>query len=401
MTSLTGQKVLIIVENLPVPFDRRVWQEAKSLKNAGAEVTIICPTSKRHNEKYEILDGIRIYRHRLPIEANSAWGFILEYASAILQEAILSWIVRIKHGFDVIHVCNPPDLLFIPALPHILTGKKLLFDHHDLSPELFHVKFGKRGPFWKLLILAEKITFNLASVVISTNESYRDIAISRGKKKPEDVFVVRSGPNLDDLPEMHLQKEKSLTNQPVNVGYVGVIGTQDGVSTILMAAHWIKANRPNLNLVFTIIGDGPAKVKLEKLHNQLNLSDIVKFTGYLSGGALHEEMRQIDIGVCPDPKDEYSDKCTTNKLMEYMAFSIPTVQFDLKEGRYTCGDCSLYAEPDNLEHFIGQILKLASDQNLRAELGIMGRQRIERELAWSFEEPKLINAYQRLLPAGS
>ncbi|MEL7259483.1 MAG: glycosyltransferase, partial [Pseudomonadota bacterium] len=196
---LEGRKVLIIVENLPLPFDRRVWHECRTLKAAGAEVAVICPTGKGYEDRYEEIDGVHIYRHTLPLDASGAVGYLLEYGAALFHEMRLALKVARKHGFDTIQGCNPPDLIFLVALPFKLFGKRLIFDHHDINPELYEAKFGRRGFFWKLMVLFEKWTFRSADVVISTNESYRQIAHERGGMAPEDVFVVRSGPDLNRL----------------------------------------------------------------------------------------------------------------------------------------------------------------------------------------------------------
>ena len=201
MSSVAGQhnlqprRILIIVENLPVPFDRRVWSEASTLHAAGYEVSIICPKGRGYDAARETIDGIHIYRHRLPIEARGASAYLIEYSTALFWEFTLSVKVAWQHGFDVIHACNPPDLIFVIGLFYkIFAGKSFLFDHHDVNPEFYEAKFGRRGLFWRLLVIAEKLTFKTADISIATNESYRQIAIERGAMPPDRVFVVRSGP---------------------------------------------------------------------------------------------------------------------------------------------------------------------------------------------------------------
>ncbi|MBI4652627.1 glycosyltransferase, partial [Candidatus Desantisbacteria bacterium] len=229
-----GKKILIIVENLPSPFDRRVWQEATALRDNGAKVSIICPTGKGYEKKYELIDDIAIYRHSLPLEADGAIGYLLEYSSALFWEFILSFKVLFTRGFDVIHACNPPDLIYLVACPFKLIGKKFLFDHHDINPELYLAKFNRKDFFYKLMLYFERKTFKSVKVCIATNNSYKQIAIERGGKKTEDVFVVRSGPSLDRL--KIIKPVESLKNgKKYLVGYVGVIGKQEGLAYLIEA----------------------------------------------------------------------------------------------------------------------------------------------------------------------
>ena len=180
---LADRKILIIVENLPAPFDRRVWQEARALTEAGAQVCIICPRAKGFEAAHEKLEGVHIYRHPMPAEGAGPIGYLKEYAAALFWEMVLAWRIFVRHGFDVIHACNPPDLIFLVALPFKLLGRRFLFDHHDINPELFEAKFGRKGAFWRLLVLAERLTFACADISIATNESYRRIAIERGRMR--------------------------------------------------------------------------------------------------------------------------------------------------------------------------------------------------------------------------
>ncbi|OZA55276.1 MAG: glycosyltransferase WbuB, partial [Sphingomonadales bacterium 39-62-4] len=229
---LKGKKVLIVVENLPLPFDRRVWQEARTLKAAGALVSIICPTGKGYEKRFEVIDGIDIHRHPLPIEASGALGFLLEYGAALFWETVLTWKIFFKRGIDVIQGCNPPDLIFLVALPLKLFGVKYIFDHHDINPELYEAKFDKRGFFWKLMVLFEKLTFKAADVSMATNQSYRKIAIERGGMDPDKVFVVRSGPDLSRLKRVP-PVESWKNGRQYLVGYVGVMGDQEGIDLLI------------------------------------------------------------------------------------------------------------------------------------------------------------------------
>lgn len=394
MESADKQKrVLIIVENLPVPYDRRVWQEATTLRKNGYGVTVICPKIKGFTKWHETLDGVFIYRHPLPAEANSKVGYLFEYSAALFWQLLLSWYVFIRHGFDVIHACNPPDNIFVIAAPFKLVGKRYIFDHHDINPELFKIKFGREGLLYKILLLWERLTFKLADVSIATNESYRKIAIERGKMRPDRVFVVRSGPDLKKLkiskPAPHLKMGKKYL-----VGYVGIMAQQDGIDGLLRAVEHIVYKIRRTDIHFILIGDGPELEIMKEYTQELKILDYVTFTGFLSGNALSEAMSTIDVGVGPDEANDYNDRCTMNKIMEYMALGIPIVQYDLSEGRFSAKNASAYAESGNEIDFAEKILMLIDDEELRKQMGKIGRDRIEKILNWQCEEPKLLQAYE-------
>jgi glycosyltransferase involved in cell wall biosynthesis len=385
----------MIVENLPVPFDRRVWQEATTLVGSGCRVSVICPTSAAFPAREEEIDGVRIWRHPLPEEARGALGYVKEYSAALFWEMRLAWRLWRKDRFDVVHVANPPDLLFLVALPFKLLGARFVFDHHDLTPELIREKFGSRGLGYWAMRVTEWLSLKAANAVISTNNSYRAIALGRGGKRAEDVFVVRSSPDITRLtrfpPDPAIREKAS-----VIFGYVGIMGSQDGLDVLLRILAALRA-RGIEDFHAVLIGRGPEFDALQALSATLGLGRHVTFTGYLSGEALHRALGSIDIGLCPDPYNEYTRRCTMNKIMEYMAFSKPLVQFDLDEGRFSAGEAALYARPGDIEHFVDQILVLMNDPALRAEMGARGRHRVEAELNWSVEAPKLLAAYQRAL----
>src|SRR3954462_15594877 len=238
-----SKRVLILVENLPSPFDRRVWQEATALRDAGYVVSIICPTGKGYEKKLEVIDDIHIHLYRLPFEADGALGYALEYGTAPFCRFGLSWKVLFTRGFDAIHACNPPDLFFLIGGFFKLLGKRFLFDHHDINPELYEAKFGRRDFFWKLMVAVEKLTFRTADVSIATNESYRRIAIGRGGMDPDKVFVVRSGPSLERL-KIVAPDEKLKCGKRFLVGYVGVMGKQEGIDLLLKSVeHLVKIQK--------------------------------------------------------------------------------------------------------------------------------------------------------------
>jgi len=390
------KRVLILVENLPVPFDRRVWLEARTLKNNGYQVSVICPAMGEFQQREEIIDDIHIYRHPLPEEVSSSLGYIHEYAVALYHEFKLSFKIRRTRGFDIIHMCNPPDLLFLVALWFkIFNGVKVIYDQHDLNPEMYESKFGKRGFFYMLLLLFEKFTFSLADIVISMNESYKSFALNRGGKNESDVFVVRSAPDIE--------KFKPTEPNPIYncgkkylVGYVGVIGEQDGVEYLIDAIDTIVNEKKRDDIYFMIIGDGPAVPDLKKRTSSAALWDYVQFTGRVPDEELLERLSSCDVCVGPDPKTPFNDYSTMNKIVEYMCLGKPVVQFDLTEGRYSAGDASYYAKPNDTNDFAQKIIDLLNDADLRVEMGNKGQLRVKNELAWHHQSPKLLNAYDNL-----
>lgn len=388
------RRVLIIVENLPVPLDRRVWQEATTLSRSGYAVSIICPKGKGYVRSYEEIDGIHIYRHPLPMEASGLLGYVVEYGVALWWEFILAWRVYLTRGFDVIHACNPPDLIFVIGLIFKLMGKKYLFDHHDINPELFRVKFGKSGGLYRVLLLLERLSFWSADVSIATNESYKRVAIERGRMDPGKVFIVRSGPDITRVAVV--PSKESLEKKRFLVGYVGVMGNQDGIDHLLRVARYITRERGRRDVQFVLIGGGPELDRMKAYACDLGIEDSVTFTGFLQGRELLGALGSIDIGVGPDPMNEYNDKCTMNKIMEYMALAKPIVQYDLTEGRVSAGDASLYAENNDEVDMGDKIIQLLGDNELRARMGDIGRKRVEAELAWEHEAPRLLAAYDEV-----
>lgn len=393
-------RVLIIVENLPLPFDRRVWQEATTLRNAGYQVSIICPIGKGYESRYEVIDDIHIYRHPLPIEADGAVGYFFEYSTALFWEFVLAWRVLFTRGFDVIHACNPPDLIFIVASFFKLMGKKFIFDHHDINPELYEAKFGKRDIFYRLMLFFERLTFKTADVSIATNNSYKEIAITRGGMSADKVFVVRSGPSLERLkiiPPVPALKNK----RQYLVGYVGVMGKQEGLDYLLRAVEYIVHTRKRTDIQFGLVGGGTEISNMKKLANDLHISDYVTFTGRVPDQALLEMLNTADICVNPDIANEMNDKSTMNKIMEYMALGKPIVQFDLTEGRVSAQQASLYAKKNDAIDLANKIIDLLSNPQLMAEMSKFGMSRIVNDLEWKHEEPKLLAAYSAVKRPGA
>jgi len=392
MSNKLPRRVLIIVENLPVPFDRRVWQEANTLREAGYEVSIICPIGKGHETRHEVINGINIYRHPLPVEASGAVGYALEYSLALFWEFVLALRVLRTHGFDVIHACNPPDTIFLIGRFFKLFGKKFIFDHHDINPELYEAKFGRRDFFYRLLCRLERWTFQTADVSIATNESYRRIAIERGGMDPERVFVVRSGPDLRRL-KIVPPVESLKSGRKHLVGYVGVMGKQEGIDYLLRAARLIVNDMKRTDVHFGLVGGGTELEDMRAYAGALGIGDYVTFTGRVPDQQMLEMLNTADVCVNPDVANEMNDKSTMNKIMEYMALGKPVVQFDLTEGRFSAQEASLYAEKNNELDLARKIVQLLDDPAARAKMGGFGRNRVENELEWKYEAPRLLRAY--------
>jgi glycosyltransferase involved in cell wall biosynthesis len=390
---------VIVVENLPVPFDRRVWQEAQALHGAGWEVSVICPTSRHHHQRFEVIDGISIYRHPLPTEARYKLGFLFEYSAALAYEALLLFKIALTRGFDVIQICNPPDLLFINALPYKLFGKRLVFDHHDVCPELFSTKFARKGLLHWLLLVAEKLTVKSANVVISANETFRNIVIERCGKSPDDVITVYSVPDLSRV--KRVPPNQQLRNDArVVLGYVGIISDQDGVDHLVRMMHHLVVDYHCREIGAVIVGDGPALPEVRQLACDLNLQQHITFTGYLRGDDLLAALSCFDIGIIPDPVNEYNDKISMNKVFEYSALGVPTVAYALSETRRLLGDIARYAEGTTPADLARACLPLINDDDARVKLGEAAKVLADECFDWARERAKYLGAYQRLTNQG-
>ena len=389
-----NRKVLIIVENLPVPFDTRVWKQAVALHTANYDVAILCPKGKGFERGYERLDGIHIYRHPVPKERNGILGYFWEFSCALVLEALYSWWIYARHSFHVIQGCNPPDNIFLVALPFKLFGVKYIFDHHDLSPELYLSKYDRPGIFYNVQLWLEKLTFRFSDVVMATNDSYRDVAQTRGGVAKEDVFVVRNGPDLNSFhavdPNPAVKRGRTYL-----VGYVGTMSIQEGLDILLDVAEHMK-NLGRSDVYFICVGGGPALAELRKLVHEKQLGDMVEFTGRVSDAKLLELLSTADVCVNPDKPCRLNDLSTMIKIMEYMALCKPIVQFDLKEGRYTAQEGSLYSRGENRTiDFAEKILWLLDHPDERRRMGEFGRMRVETELAWKYSVASLLRAYER------
>ena len=387
------RKILIIVENLPVPFDTRVWQEATTLAANGYTVSVICPVGKGYMAKEETLDGVHIFRHPLPPEGNGAIGYFREYGSALREELRLAKKVYREIGFDVIHGCNPPDDIYMVASRFKKYGVKYVFDHHDICPELFEAKFGStKGLLYKSQVWLERQTYKHCTFAFVTNESYRRIAIERDRMPPERVIVLRSGPKLERLRQ--LPPDPSIRRgYPYMVGYLGVIGQQEGVEYILQAAQYIK-EREN-NVFWGIVGGGPHLEAMKKQAHAMGLDDCVEFTGRVPDDQMLRYLNTADVCVNSDTYNAMNDKSTMNKVLEYMALGKAIVQFDLTEGRYSAQDASLYAKRNDAVDMAEKIRQLLADPELRERMGRYGHERIVNELSWDNTSKALLEGYEK------
>jgi glycosyltransferase involved in cell wall biosynthesis len=388
-------RILIIVQNLSVPFDRRVWLECQALTSAGYRVAVVCPKGKG-DPGYEVIDGVEIHRYRPYAPGGSKLSFVAEYAYSFLATAWHTLKARRKGRFAVIQACNPPDIFWPIALAFRVERTKFVFDHHDLCPELFLSRFENPPAVpYKGLRWLERRTFRTARHVISTNESYRQIAIERGGKSPGDVTVVRTGPDPERLKRGPADEELKRGRQHL-VAYIGVMGPQDGVDIAVRAADIIVREFGRDDIAFTLIGSGDSYDELVALRDELNLQGHVEFTGRAPDELVTKIMSTADAGLSPDPKNPLNDVSTMNKTMEYMAFELPVVAFDLRETRVSAQDAAVYATPNDVHEYAKALVGLLDDEAARAQLGKLGRARVEDELAWSHQERAYLAVYQRL-----
>jgi glycosyltransferase involved in cell wall biosynthesis len=390
-------RILIILENESVPGDRRVWDQCLALAEAGYGVSVVC---RRYpgEAACERRAGVVIRRYAEPPPARGLLGFAWEFAYSWLRTAALSVKVLASDGFDAIQACNPPDTYFALAAPYKLLGKPFVFDHHDLSPELYVGRFGEGGLPLRGLRLLERATFRTADHVIATNDTYRQIALDRGGKRPEQVTVVRNGPDLRRMrrgaPRPELKRGRSFL-----CCYVGVMEPQDGVDIALRAAHHLVHSLGRRDCHFAFLGDGHSLPDLERLAHELDLDEWVTFTGWAQDDQLVDYLSTADVGLQPDPKDPHTDVSTMVKTVEYMGFELPVVAFDLAETRASAAEAAVYATPNEVDEFARLVAELLDDPARRAEMGAVGGRRVRERLAWDHQKLAYIGVWERLLGA--
>ncbi len=394
--NMRKKHVLFIVENNPVPYDARVWAEARAVKELGHDVSVICPRSPKSPKALEELEGISIHRHYAPLEAGRKSGFIFEYLNALFWEFVLSIRIFKRDRFHVIHSANPPDHVFIIAAFFKLLGVKFIFDHHDICPENYLAKFGRRDLFYRSLLIAERLTFETADIVISTNESYKSIAIDRGRKCADEVFVVRNGPDLSRVtfPEPNKKLREGFEYL---VAYLGEIGNQEGIDILLRSIRHIVTNLGIANIKFILIGTGPHWKQMVALSKQMGLERFVEFTGFIPFKDLYEILSTADLCVNPEFKNDFTDRSTMLKIMDYMTFGKPILQFHTREGEVTAGMAAIYITENDEVKFAEALLYLLHDPDKRKKMGEAGSRRIREELCWDKQKINLKNAYLHLL----
>ncbi|MFJ2766288.1 glycosyltransferase family 4 protein [Streptomyces sp. NPDC087300] len=385
------RRALILVENLSVPFDRRVWQECTTLRDAGWEVHVICPRgTKRDTEAEAVIDGVRIHRYPLRAATGGPAGYLREYGSALWHTVRLA---RKVGPVDVVHACNPPDLLFLPALWLKRQGARFVFDQHDLVPELYLSRFDRgEDLLYRAVCALERRTYRAADIVLATNESYRDVALRRGGKRPEDVFVVRSAPAVERFQPVPAETELK-RGKPHLLCYLGVMGPQDGVDYALRALAKLRddVGRTDWHAVF--VGSGDAFDAMVELSRRLGLSEQVQFTGRIPDADLVRYLSTADVCLSPDPRNPLNDVSTMNKVLEYMAMGRPIVSFDLREARVSAGDAADYAPANDEAEFARLIALLLDDPEKRARMGKIGQERVTGQLSWRNSQQSLLAAY--------
>ena len=390
-------RVLILVQNLSVPFDRRVWLECQSLIAAGFQVAVVCPKAPGDPTYYR-LRGVDLFKYRPYAPGTSSLSFVLEYVYSFVMTLGLSLRASLGGRFDVVQSCNPPDLFWpIGVLFRLLHRSSFVFDHHDLCPELFLSRFpdGNRLVY-RGLRLMERCTARTADHVIATNDSYRRIVLERDGVSPTSVTVVRTGPDLASLRRSSALPSVRRT-KPHLAAYLGVMGPQDGVDLVLKVADQVVHRLGRQDIGFTLIGSGDCYDELVTLSHDLGLTDYVTFTGRIPDADVAAILSTADVGISPDPKNPLNDVSTMNKTMEYMAFELPVVAFDLQETRVSASDAAVYATPNDTEELAKLLVDLVDDEPRRRSMGRAGRARIEQELAWEHQAPRYVGVYEKLV----
>jgi glycosyltransferase involved in cell wall biosynthesis len=391
-----ARSCVIVVENLPVPMDRRVWQEAQALARAGWKVSVICPSNESFPAKFEIIDDIAIYRHPLPRDGRGALTYFREYACALFHEFRLLVRVHRERGFSIIQACNPPDLIFLVAAPFKLLGKRFIYDQHDVSPELFAVKFENKGFLYHALLFFERCSYAMADFVVTANATFKDLAVSRGRKDPSQVEVVYGVPDRKRIhrvsPEPGLKGDRRFV-----IGYIGIINEQDGVDHFIKAVDELVHAKGFRDFRAVVVGSGPALAQVRELASSLNLSDFIVFTGYLNGEALLSHISAFDIGVIPDPYNEANDVMSMNKVFEYCALGIPTASYPLRETKQLLGGAGVYAPTLDPAGLAEACLSLLQDEALRARCSAEAARLSAETFVWDHEAKKYVDAFERTL----
>jgi glycosyltransferase involved in cell wall biosynthesis len=392
-----SSRILIIVQNLPVPFDRRVWLECRTLTRAGYQVAVVCPKGPG-DPSFQVIDGVEIYKYRPYSPGGGAASYLAEYVYSFAATLLLSLKAARGGRFGAVQSCNPPDIFWpIGILFKLWHGSRFVFDHHDLCPETFESRFPEGSPaFYRGLRFLERCTMRSADHVISTNESYRRLVMDRDGVEPDGVTVVRTGPDPDKLKAVAAIPSLR-RGRPYLAAYLGVMGPQDGVDIVIKAADFVVNTLKRTDISFTLIGSGDCFDELVALRDQLRLGDYVEFTGRVPDETVRDVLSTAVVGLSPDPRNPLNDVSTMNKTMEYMAFGLPVLAFDLRETRASAEEAGVYATPNDIEELSRLLVDLIDDEPRRQSMGTAGRRRIEEKLAWSHQEPHYLSVYDRLL----
>jgi glycosyltransferase involved in cell wall biosynthesis len=391
-----GRRILMLIENLSFPMDRRMRQEAVALRDAGYQISVICPRGEHQDlSGYEDYEGIHVYRYPLYWQGSGGLGYIVEYGWALSWTFALMLWVSLRRGFDYVHAANPPDLFFLLYKPFGWFGKKFVFDQHDLCPETYETKFQRRDWVWRLLVKLEGYSHRTADLILTTNQSVYEIARMRGNVPPEKLAIVRSGPDLEYFKRTTPRKELK-RGRPYLVAYLGVMSVQDGVDRVVWAAHHLQKLRGKEDVAFALIGKGDCWAQLNELSQSLGLNGTVKFTGRISDEEVLQYLSTADVCVAPDPPIPLNHMSTMNKIMEYMACGRPIVSFDLTESRYSASSAAVYVEDDDPKLLAQAIHDLLEDPAKRDRIGEYGYDRVRNDLAWSHSAENLVEAYGRL-----
>lgn len=390
----SSAKILLLVENNAYPFDVRVRREAHALRDANFDVSVISPRGEGQPWT-EVIDDVTVYRFPPPPGGDGLLGYMFEFAYATLAMFILTIWVAIRRGVDVIHAANPPDTLFVIGAVFRLFGVRFVFDHHDIAPETYLSRFQQQREnlVSRTLRLLERCSFGVANIVIATNESYKALAIERGGKQPEEVFIVRNGPPHD---YKRLAPDAALAARAKHlIGYIGTMGPQDGVDYWLRAIHQMVYTLGRRDFLAVLIGSGDAAPSLHALAKELQIEPYVWFTGRIPDFEAKTYLSTVEVCVHPDPLNPLNDRSTMNKMMEYMAMGKPTVSFDLKEARYSAQEAALYAKPNDERDFAELVCWLLDHPDEGRKMGEFGRHRVATKLAWEYSVPELVRAYEQ------
>jgi glycosyltransferase involved in cell wall biosynthesis len=386
----------MLLENNPFPQDSRVRREAISLTAEGYQVMVIAPKVSDQPWR-ELCQNVLVYRFPVPPEASGFLGYLLEYGYATVAMFLLSLYTLLRPGFDVVHAHNPPDTLVFIAGFHKLLGKRFVYDHHDLSPEMYWALFDEtRDPLiYKVLLWLEKLSCRLADHVIATNGSYKTIEMERNGVPGEFITIVRNGPDLNRLRAVAVDPALRPLGK-TTICYVGDMGYHDGVDYLLRALKHLVEDLNRRDFFCVLVGGGDAWSRMKLLAEELNLTAYVLFTGWVPHTDVARYLSAADICVAPEPLNAYNDRSTMIKMTEYLALGKPAVAFDLTEHRVTAQDAAVYAQPNNELDFARKIVSLMDDPEHRRHMGEIGKHRTRTELAWAHQEEQLLKAYRRL-----